>query len=307
MGQYLIRRFASMLLVVVLAALAVFLLLHLTGDPTLLMVPMDASNRVIAQVRHAYGFDQPLLVQAGRYMSRVLLHGDFGQSLRQPVPAMTLVLQAAPNSLILTLASLLLAVAVGVPLGVVGARRPGSLTDRLATGWAVLLQSIPDFWLGLVLIILLAVHHRIFPTGGFTTWGSLVLPAVTLAAYSLGNVTRLTRSGYIAELRRDYVRTARAKGLGELVVQGRHVLRNAAIPVITIVALQFGTVFGGAVITETVFAWPGLGRLLAESIAFRDFPVVTAAVTVIAAGVSLANFLADIAYALVNPTIRPAR
>jgi peptide/nickel transport system permease protein len=305
-GRYLVQRAATTVLVTFLAASAVFLLLHLTGDPTLLMVPMDASRQLIAEVRHAYGFDQPLPVQYLRYIGRVL-QGDFGQSLRQPVPALRLVLAAAPNSLILAVASLLLAVGLGVPLGVLAAQRPGSLLDRLAVGWAVTLQSVPDFWLGLVLIILLAVRHRVFPTGGFTAWRSLVLPTLTLAAYSLGNVTRLTRAGYVAELGRDYVRTARGKGLAERVVQGRHVLRNAAIPLVTIVALQFGALFGGAVVTETVFDWPGLGRLLADAIAFRDFPVVTAAVTVIAAGVSAANLLADVAYALIHPVIRVAR
>ena len=287
-----------------LAASGVFVLLHLRGDPTLLLVPMDASPQFVAQVRHAMGFDRPLPVQYAMYMERVVLRADFGRSLRQPVPALSLVLSAAPNSLLLALTSLGTAVVVGVPLGIAGATRPTSLLDRLATGFAVFFQSIPEFWLGLTLIILFAVRAHVLPTGGFASWRSLVLPAFTLAAYSLGNVTRLSRSGYVSELSKEYVRTARAKGLTEGAIHRRHVLRNAAVPVITIVALQFGALFGGAVIAETVFAWPGLGRLLVEAIAFRDFPVVTAAVTIAAAGVASANLLADLAYVFVNPTIR---
>jgi len=287
-----------------LAASGVFVLLHLRGDPTLLLVPMDASPQFIAQIRHGMGFDRPVPVQYALYMQRVVLHADFGQSLRQPVPALSLVLTAAPNSLLLTTTSLGAAVLVGVPLGIVSATRPASLLDRLGTGLAVFFQSIPDFWLGLTLIIIFAVRAHVLPTGGFSSWRSLVLPALTLAAYSLGNVTRLSRSGYVSELSKEYVRTARAKGLTEAAIHLRHVLRNAAVPVITIVALQFGALFGGAVIAETVFAWPGLGRLLGDAIAFRDFPVVTAAVTVAAVGVAGANLLADLAYLFVNPTIR---
>jgi len=229
--------------------------------------------------------------------------GDFGVSLKYNVPALRLVAERLPATALLTAASILFAVILGVPLGFLSAVRRGRLADRLANVGSVLGQSIPSFWLGLLLILVFSVTLGLLPTGGMGTLRQLVLPALTLGLYSLGRVVKLTRSSVLEVLRSDYVRTARAKGLREAVVLFRHVLKNASIPIVTIIGLQMSGLIGGAIVVETIFSWPGLGRLIVQSIQFRDFPTALAAVFFTAVTVSLVNLIVDLLYGLLNPRI----
>ncbi|RJQ54648.1 MAG: ABC transporter permease [Desulfobacteraceae bacterium] len=303
MTRFILKRLLETIFVLYLALTAVFVMVRLSGDPVLLMVPADATPEFIEQFRKEMGFDRPLIVQYAAYIGGAV-RGDFGRSLRQQAGAISLVLERVPASLLLTAAAIFPAVCVALPIGILSARRRGGIIDRLGTILAVLGQSVPNFWLGLMLILCFSVMLRWVPTGGMGTWRHLILPAVTLAAYSLARITRLTRSSMIEVLQSDYIRTAKAKGLGEGKILLKHAFKNAAIPIITITGLQIGVIFGGAVITETIFSWPGLGRLVVQSISFRDYPTVQASIFVIAGMICLINLAVDILYAMVNPEIR---
>lgn len=294
---------AETLFVLYLALTAVFVMVRLSGDPALLMVPMDASPEVLERFRQEMGFNEPLIVQYGKFFIAAV-HGDFGRSLRQHESAIFLVFERIPASLLLTSTSILIAIIVSIPIGILSAYKRGRPMDKLSMVSAVTAQSVPLFWLGLMLILVLSVLLRWLPTGGIGTWKHLILPSITLATYSAARIARLTRSSMIEALQMDYIRTARAKGLKESKVLWKHSLKNAIIPVITITSLQIGVIFGGAVITETIFSWPGLGRLIFQSITFRDYPVVQAAVFITALMFCLINLIADILYAFVNPEIR---
>ncbi|MFB3817798.1 MAG: ABC transporter permease [Candidatus Methylomirabilales bacterium] len=302
MGRYLAQRLLLTVLTVFLALSFMFGVLHLAGDPVLLLVPVDSSPEFIERMRVEWGFADPLWLRYVRFVGRAGL-GDFGVSLKYNVPALRLVLERLPATALLTAASILFAVSLGVPLGFLSAMRSGRLADRLANVGSVLGQSIPSFWLGLLLILVFSVMLGLLPTGGMGTLRQLVLPALTLGLYSLGRVVKLTRSSVLDVLRSDYVRTARAKGLREMVVLSRHVLKNASIPIVTIIGLQMSGLIGGAIVVETIFSWPGLGRLIVQSIQFRDFPTALAAVFFTAVTVSLVNLLVDLLYGLLNPRI----
>lgn len=303
MKGFVLRRFVETVVVLYLALTAVFVMVRLTGDPVLLMVPADATPEFIEQFRREMGFNKPLIVQYGNFLLGAV-RGDFGKSLRQQAGAISLVIERIPASLLLTTTSVFIALIASIPIGIFSASKRGSLMDKLGTVNAVFGQSIPNFWLGLMLILVFSVSLRWLPTGGMGSWKHLVLPSLTLAAYSVARITRLTRSSMIEVLQMDYIQTARAKGLKELKILWKHALKNALIPIITITGLQIGVIFGGAVITETIFSWPGLGRLLVQSIYFRDFPTVQASVFIIAVMVCLINLIVDLLYALVNPEIR---
>lgn len=303
MRRFILKRLVETLFVLYLALTAVFVMVHLSGDPALLMVPLDASPEFVEQFREEMGFNDPLVVQYGRFIAGAV-RGDFGKALRQHASAISLVIDRIPASLLLTTTSILLALVVSIPIGVFSAYRRGNPMDRLGMVSTVFAQSIPNFWLGLMLILVFSVLLRWLPTGGMGGWRHLVLPSITLAAYSAARITRLTRSSMIEALQTDYIRTAHAKGLREWKVLWKHALKNASIPIITITGLQIGVIFGGAVITETIFSWPGLGRLIVQSISFRDYPTVQAAVFLIAVMFCLINLIADILYAVVNPEIR---
>jgi peptide/nickel transport system permease protein len=303
MKRFVLKRFVETVIVLYLALTAVFVMVRLTGDPVLLMIPADATPEFIEQFRREMGFNKPLIIQYGNFLLGAV-HGDFGKSLRQQAGAISLVIERIPASLLLTTTSVFIALIASIPIGIFSASKRGSLMDKLGTVNAVFGQSIPNFWLGLMLILVFSVSLRWFPTGGMGSWKHLVLPSLTLAAYSVARITRLTRSSMIEVLQMDYIQTARAKGLKELKILWKHALKNALIPIITITGLQIGVIFGGAVITETIFSWPGLGRLLVQSIYFRDFPTVQASVFIIAVMVCLINLVVDLLYALVNPEIR---
>jgi len=232
------------------------------------------------------------------------MRGDFGKSLRQQSGALAIVMDRVPASLLLTATSIVLSLIIAIPIGVISAYRRGGLFDKIGTLLAVLGQAIPNFWLGLMLILVFSVTLRWFPTGGMGSWEHLVMPSITLAAYSAARITRMTRSSVIDVLQTDYIRTAKAKGLHDIKILWKHALKNAAIPIITITGLQIGVIFGGAVITESIFSWPGLGRLVVQSIHFRDYPTVQASIFVIAGIICLINLMVDITYGIVNPEVR---
>jgi len=284
-------------------SLVVFALVHLSGDPVLLMVSSDAPPDVVAATRHALGFDRPLREQFADYVARAA-RGDLGVSLRSSLPVATLIRQRLPATVELTLAALLIAVVVAIPAGIVSAVKRGSALDRLAMVGAVAGQAVPIFWLALLLIAFFGVYLRWLPVFGRGSLAHLVLPAVSLSTVILGRLARLVRSSMLEVLGQDYVRTARAKGVSEVRVLAGHALKNAAIPIVTLLGLQFAQLLGGAVVTETIFAWPGIGRLVVEAIFNRDFPVVQGVVLVVSLIFVAVNLLVDLAYAALDPRIR---
>lgn len=303
--NFLLGRFAQLVLVLIGVSIVVFALVRLTGDPAVILLGDAATPEAIAKLHVELGLDRPLYVQYGVFLQSIA-RGQFGDSLRYHEPALTLFLDRLPATLELATAAMALAFGVGLPLGILAAFRPQSPVDNVVRVLALLGQAIPGFYLGIVAIIVFGAQLHLLPTGGRGGVAHLVLPAVTLALYQIAIVARFARGGMLETLADEYIRTARGKGLSEVRVVVRHALRNALIPVITIFALQFGTVLSGAVVTETVFSWPGVGRLAVEAIFARDFPVVQAVVMVTAAMFIVVNMLADLLYVVVDPRLRVA-
>ncbi|MBI4241504.1 MAG: ABC transporter permease [Candidatus Rokubacteria bacterium] len=303
MKVYLIRRLLQSILVLFGVSLVVFLILHLTGDPTLLLLPPDATAEEIHRFREAMGFNDPVLVQYLRFF-RGAVQGNFGDSLRHGEPAFALVVERLPATLELTAAALLVALCLALPAGIISAVRRNTPLDYVTTVIALLGQAMPTFWLGIMLILIFSVQFSLLPSSGRGDLEHLVLPAFTLGLFTTARITRLTRSGMLEVLGQDYIRTARAKGVSERPVIWKHALKNASIPIVTIVGIELGTLLGGAVITETIFAWPGVGRLSVQAIFNRDYPVVQAAVFVLASTFVVVNLIVDIAYTYLDPRIR---
>ena len=303
MRAYVLSRLGQTALVVFLSLTAVFAMVRLSGDPVLLFMPMDIQAKDVNEFRQRLGFNDPLPVQYGRFLAGAV-RGDFGESLRYKQDALGLVLERLPATLLLAGASLLLTVGIALPLGVLSAVRRNSLLDHVGTVATVLGQATPGFWLGLMLIFVFSVKLRWLPTGGTGSLAHLAMPAVVLAAFFAARIARLTRSAVLDALGEDYVLTARAKGLGEGRVVGKHTLRNSAIPIVTLAGLEAGQLLGGAVITETIFAWPGLGRLTVQALLNRDFPVVLAAVFLVSVMYTLINLLVDLLYGWLDPRVR---
>ena len=299
------RRTFHFLIVVLGVYTALFLLLRLTGDPALLYVSEDAGPAQIQRVREQLGLADPLPVQYVRFLGRAIV-GDFGLSLRYNQPALPLVLAALPATLELTAAALLLSALVGIPVGILSATRRNSMADRLSLVVSLIGQCVPTFWLGIILILVLALDLGVLPPSGRGTLAHVVMPALTLGAYSTARVARLARSSVLEVLNQDFVRTAHAKGLAGRVVILRHVLKNAAIPIVTILGLSVSTLLGGAVITETIFDWPGVGRLMVQAVFVRDYPIVQGTAFLIAALVTAVTFVTDALYAWLDPRIRRA-
>jgi ABC-type dipeptide/oligopeptide/nickel transport system permease component len=276
---------------------------HLSGDPVRLMVPTDAPPEVVADARHALGFDRPLWEQFARWSLRAA-GGDLGESLRNHRPVAGLIAERLPATVELTVAALVIAVVVAIPAGIVSAVNRGTWLDSLAMVGAVAGQALPVFWLALLLIAFFGVYLRWLPVYGHGTLAHLVLPALSLSTIVLGRLARLVRSSMLEVLGQDFVRTARAKGLAEPRVLAVHALRNAALPVVTVLGLQFAQLLGGAVVTETIFAWPGIGRLVVEAIFNRDFPIVQGVVLVVSLIFVVVNVLVDVAYVVIDPRIR---
>ena len=305
MRRYIAARLAQSALVVLLSLTAVFGMVRLGGDPVLLFLPMDIQAKDVNAIRQQLGFNDPLAVQYARFIAGAL-HGDFGQSLRYRRDALGLVLERLPATLLLAASALTLTLVVAVPLGLLSAVRRDTVVDHVGTLVMVLGQATPGFWLGLMLIYLFAVHLRWLPTGGSGSLAHLVMPSVVLAAFFSARVARLTRSAVLDVLGEEYIKTARAKGLGEGRVIGKHTLRNSAIPIVTLAGLEAGQLLGGAVITETIFAWPGLSRLTVQALLNRDFPVVMAAVSFFSIVYTLMNLAVDLSYGWLDPRVRQA-
>ncbi len=304
MRAYVLRRLWQSALTLAGVSVLVFVILRvLPGDPAKMLLPDGAPQSAVDELNRQLGLHEPLHVQYALFL-RSVFRGDFGQSFQYRAPALQVVTERLAATVQLALAALLITVAVGVSLGIVAAVRRGTRYDYASTVLAVLGQSLPNFWLGIMLILLFGVALRWLPTSGFESWRHLILPAVTLAAFPMALVARLTRSSMLEILGRDFIRTGRAKGLAERAVILRHALRNSAVPLLTVLGLQIGTLLGGAVITESVFAWPGMGKLVVDAIFFRDFPVVQTVLILSATIFVVINLLVDLLYTVIDPRIR---
>ncbi|KIX13026.1 glutathione ABC transporter permease [Dethiosulfatarculus sandiegensis] len=302
MATYITKRLLQAVLVLLGITAVVFFVLNLTGDPVELMLPPTATLDDIAAFRADHGFDDPIIVQYGRFLKGLCV-GDFGTSYYYDEPALDLVLERLPATLELTLASLFMALIWGIPAGIISAVKRNSKTDVLVRIIALVGQCIPVFWLGIMMIMLFAVELHWLPTAGRGTFWHLVMPAFCLGVFTSASITRLLRSGMIDIMGKDFIRVARAKGLSQKVVVIKHAFKNAISSVLTLLGLQVAALLGGAVITETVFAWPGIGRLAVESIHNRDFMVVEAVVIVMALGFVLINLIVDILYSIIDPRV----
>ncbi len=303
-SSFLLKRVFHSFIVLFGTLTLVFILVRLApGDPVIRMAGPDASLEEMEKMRKALGLDKPIYVQYVIYLGNVA-KGDLGTSLRYHRPALELVIERLPATAQLALTSMVVAALISIPAGIIAAVKRGSVADTFTVAFALLGQSVPSFWLGIVLIIIFAVWLRVLPTSGYGGWRNLVLPTITLAFYMMGLITRLTRSSMLEVLGADYLRVARAKGLRERVVLIRHTLPNTLIPVVTVIGLQTGTLLGGAVITETVFAWPGIGSLVVDSISNLDYSVVQAVVLLSGVVFVVINFLLDVVYVLIDPRIK---
>jgi ABC-type dipeptide/oligopeptide/nickel transport system permease component len=303
--EYALRRLALSLVAMAGVVTIVFLLLHASGDPATLLVTQDATQQDIERIRQAYGLDQPLAVQYARFVARVV-RGDLGFSYRQGLPVTELIAERLPATFELALAAIAVAVLLGVPAGLVAAAWRGRALDTAAMTVALLGTSMPSFWLGLLLIIVFGVQLGWLPVSGYGGLRHLLMPACVLGGFYAAQISRLTRTGLLEVLAQDYVRTAAAKGLAGRTVVLKHALRNAALPVLTVLGLSFGHMLGGALVVETIFAWPGLGRLTVQSVLGRDFPVVQGAALMGAAVFLAVNLAIDLLYAWVDPRLRAA-
>ncbi len=303
MRRYLARQLVQLVVVIIGISMLAFAILHVIGDPVLLLLPQNAGKEEYARYHKLLGLDKPIYVQYWKFASRAI-QGDFGKSWYTDTPAFRLVLQRMAPTIYLTLAGLVMALLIALPLGIVAALKRHSFVDNLCTMIAVAGQAMPIFWLGIMLIIIFAVRLKALPASGYGTWQHFLMPAFTLGAFLAPLTMRLVRSGVIEIMNMEYIKTARAKGLGEWMVVVKHAFRNACIPVITVLGLQFGQLLGGAIITETVFAWPGVATLTVESIRNQDFPVVQCAVVLLALIIVSVNFLVDMIVGLIDPRIR---
>jgi peptide/nickel transport system permease protein len=302
--RFLAPRLLRALIAVWLVSTVVFGVMRLSGDPVPLLLPPDAPRSEIFRVRRELGLDRPLPVQYGVFLANAL-RGDFGRSIHYREPAFAVVRGYLRATAELGLTAFLLAAIVAVPVGLLSAVKRNSPIDHVAMGVALVGQAAPTFFLGILFILLLSLKADLFPTGGRGDWTHLALPALTLGAFAMASIARVTRSAVLEVLRADYIRTARAKGVAEWLVIVKHTLKNAALPIVTITGLQFGTLLGGAVVTETVFAWPGIGRLAIQSIYNRDYPVVQCAVFLSAIVFIVINFVIDLLYGVLDPRTRP--
>jgi peptide/nickel transport system permease protein len=302
MGTFLAKRLAQAVIVIAAVVFIVFIMMFLSGNPAQLLLPPDASREDILEFSRQMGFDRPLWEQFLGYADN-LIHGDFGRSWRFQAPALPLVLERFPATIELAAAALLCSLAIAVPVGVISAVRRNTVVDGIAMVFALLGQSTPAFWLGIMLILIFSVHYGVFPTSGREGWGSLVLPAVTLGLTLAGRNARLVRSSMLEVLNEDYIRTARAKGLREARVINKHALKNALLPVVTVVGLEMGHLLGGAVIVETVFAWPGIGLLAVQAVLGRDYPIVQAVIIISGLIFVFTNLCIDLLYTWLDPRI----
>jgi peptide/nickel transport system permease protein len=303
MQRYFLSRLVQSVLILLGVLTLVFFMVRVSGDPASLMMPKEASPETIEAFREKMGFNRPLPVQYFDFMWHAI-RGDFGNSLHFKTPALALVMQRLPATVQLASAGLLLAILVAVPLGLVGGSTPGSMWDNIGRLLGLLGQSIPNFWLALVLIFLFAVRLKLLPSFGRDEWRSIILPAVVMGLPVMGSLVRLTRSAVMEIRGEDYVRTAHSKGLDPKRIYARHILLNAAIPLISVIGVQFGYMLGGSIYIETIFAWPGMGQLIEQAIGWRDYTLLQAIAFFTSLVVVGLNLLTDLAYSLVDPRIR---
>ncbi len=304
MYKFVLKRLVMLIPVLLGVSFIVFSILSFTpGDPVEMRLGDNYSEEAYQAMKEEMGLNDPFLLRYVKYIGNAV-RGDFGNSYRTSQPVLNELAARLPNTILLSAAAMLFAVLLGIPLGVISATHQYSAVDNISMIGALFGVSMPNFWLGLMLIVIFAAGLRWFPSSGFEDWASIILPAVTLSVNSLAMITRMTRSSMLETIRQDYIRTARAKGLKEGVIVIKHALRNAMIPIVTTVGLQFGFSLGGAVLVETVFAWPGIGRLLVECIKLKDTPVVVACVLVLATMFTVINLCIDILYAFLDPRIR---
>ncbi len=302
MGKFIVRRLIQAVLVLLGVSFIVFGLLFLRGDPVSILLPQDATIEQIEALRVKLGFNDPFIVQYGRFLGNALT-GDLGKSLFYNQPATTIVFERLPATVQLAVAAFIISILIAFPVGIISAAKRNSIFDRVGMLLALIGQSIPVFWLGILMILVFAVNLQWLPTSGYGEFKNIIMPAVALGLFTTARTTRLVRSTMIEILGQEYIRTARAKGLTQLTLLRRHALKNALIPIVTVLGLDFATLLGGAVITETIFAWPGIGQLAIESIGRRDYPVVQGVVLIVAFGYVLINLLVDLLYAYLNPRI----
>jgi peptide/nickel transport system permease protein len=312
MQRYILSRLVQCVLILLGVLCIVFFMLQVTGDPVALMVSRNTSPEKLEQLREEMGFNRPMIVQFADFATDAI-RGDFGMSIRHKQPAMKLIMDRLPATVELATVALLMSMVMGITLGLLGGSNPGSIWDTIARGAGLIGQTIPNFWLALILIILFAVNLGWFPTFGRDTWHflgirlptrSVILPAFSLGLFTMGQLVRFTRSAVMEIRSEDYVRTAYSKGLHDKRIYVKHILRNASIPLISIIGVQFGYLLSGSIYIETIFSWPGLGNLLAEAIGNRDFALVQAIAFFTGVVVVTLNLLTDIAYGLADPRIR---
>lgn len=303
MPHYLLKRLLQAVIVLFGVMTLVFILLHLSGDPTQLLLPLDATAQERDAYRQRMGFNDPLVWQYLRFAGDVVT-GHLGFSYRHGEASLPLVMQHLPATVQLAGTALLIATAIALPIGMIAAVKRGTLLDSLTMTAALLGQATPVYWLGLMLILLFSVTLQWLPSGGRDGWTSIILPAVTLAVFSMARIARMARSGMLDVLSQDFIRTARSVGIPNSLVICKFGLRNAAIPLVTVIGLEFGVLLGGAVITETIFSWPGVGRLAVDSIFARDYPVVQAIVLVLALIFVAINITVDLLYTYMDPRVR---
>jgi ABC-type dipeptide/oligopeptide/nickel transport system permease component len=306
MFQYVLKRLLSTIPVLLGISLLLFFMLRmLPGDPAQVLAGQMASQEDIKNIRQQLGLDKPIFVQYGIFLSR-LAKLDLGRSARTQSPVIKEIWARLPNTVLLAVTAITLACLFGIPAGIISAVRPYTWIDYLFTSMALFGISMPVFWLGLMLIVVFSLVLHWLPAGGIGSWKHVILPSFTLAAFVVAFITRITRASMIETLSQDYTTTARSKGLKEQVVIVKHALKNALIPIVTVVGLQFGLLLGGAVLTETVFAWPGLGRLIVDSILARDYPVIQGTILIFGLLYILVNLVVDLLYAYIDPRIRYA-
>ena len=304
MHKYIIKRLLYLIPVIIGVTFIVFTIMHFTpGDPAQLILGESAPQAAVDKLREDMGLNDPFLIQYFNFLKNAV-KGDFGTSYTTKVAVFDEVFSRFPATLKLTVAGMLIAIVIGIPVGIISATKQYSITDNVTMILALLGVSMPNFWLGLMLILLFSVKLGVLPSGGDSGFLSLILPAITLGTSVAAIITRMTRSSMLEVVRQDYIRTARAKGVPEKDVINKHALKNALIPIVTVIGLQFGYLLGGAVLTETVFSWPGIGRLMVEAIRKKDTPVVLASVVFLSITFSVVNLFIDILYAYLDPRIK---
>lgn len=303
MKRYVFKRFLQSLVAVLGAATAVFFIIRISGDPARLMLPPEASEDQVNALRESLGFNQPLIMQYFDYL-KSLLTGDLGNSLYYKESALKLVLERMPATIDLALAAITIAIVLGLAAGIISAYKKNTFIDYIVSVWIFITQSLPVFWVGIVLIMIFAVHLQLLPTSGNRGLESMILPAITLAAYPIAPIARTMRAALIDVLDQSYMTTNKAQGFSKRQRVFRRGLKNAFLPVITVISLEFGVMIAGAVVTETIFSWPGVGQLIIQGVSNRDFPLVQASVLVVSVLYISINFITDMIYLLIDPRIK---